>query len=112
LAAPPMVSCDTDANIFNTGYDAATGTILGHGAKDANWEVAGRFEQTNPASKTSLPPSNATWGAANVGNLAFRGMDDQSLRQRPVDLARDTPEARERHRGLVLPVPVHDRSCS
>lgn len=63
---PPTVTCDTDPDIFNTGYDAATGTVLAAGKQDANWEVAGRFPKTSPRGATSLPPSDAVWGPANV----------------------------------------------
>lgn len=69
-AAPPTVTCDSDPNIFNTGYDTVTGTILADGKQDATWEVAGRYAPTSPATQTSLPPADAVWSKANVGNLA------------------------------------------
>ncbi len=67
MAATPTVTCTSDPNIFNTAYNAATGGFLPDLAKDANWEVSGRY----PTSATvSMPPANATWVAANVGKLA------------------------------------------
>ena len=70
VAAPPTVTCATDANIFNTGYDAATGTVLKDGKEDANWEVAGRYDMTDPVEKTSLPPADAVWEKPKLGNAA------------------------------------------
>jgi uncharacterized repeat protein (TIGR01451 family) len=64
---PIQVTCTTDANVFNTGYNAATGGILPNNAKDANWLVAGRFA---PSTAVGLPPANAAFAAANVGNMA------------------------------------------
>ena len=62
LAAPPTLTCESDANIFNTGYDGAGGK-LSPGAVDAHWE-AGLGNASGPGSVT-------TWTAANVvGNLA------------------------------------------
>jgi uncharacterized repeat protein (TIGR01451 family) len=69
-AAPPTVTCDSDGNIFNTGYNAATKTFLANGKPDANWEVAGRYDPTPKATDTSLPPSNASWGTPTTGNRA------------------------------------------
>src|SRR5580700_2704979 len=39
-AAPldPTVSCSSDPNIFNTGYDSATGGVLPNNSLDANWQ--------------------------------------------------------------------------
>ncbi|WP_069385474.1 DUF7507 domain-containing protein [Cellulosimicrobium cellulans] len=69
---PPLVTCTSDADIFNTGYDAATGGTLPDNAKDANWQVAGPY----PASATvSAPPADATWGAANVGKIVANWAD-------------------------------------
>jgi uncharacterized repeat protein (TIGR01451 family) len=65
--APPVVTCTTDANVFNTGYNAATGGILPDNSKDANWQVAGRYPVSTGV---SLPPADATWAPANVGNMA------------------------------------------
>ncbi|MBN8416426.1 DUF11 domain-containing protein [Microbacterium esteraromaticum] len=73
--ALPVVTCTSDPNIFNTGYDAATGGALPAGAMDANWQVAGGEEGffhpdgTVPPSATSLPPSDALWADAEVGNV-------------------------------------------
>ena len=74
-AAPldPTVSCTTDPNIFNTGYDSATGGVLPNNSLDANWQVAGVFDSpggTTPPTATSLPPPGTTFAAANVGSLA------------------------------------------
>ncbi|MBQ3358350.1 MAG: DUF11 domain-containing protein [Microbacterium sp.] len=70
----PIVTCTSDPNIFNTGYDAATGGILPNNAADANWQVAGGVDGffhpdgTTPLSATSLPPADALWLDAEVGN--------------------------------------------
>ncbi|MBT1681909.1 DUF7927 domain-containing protein [Curtobacterium flaccumfaciens] len=66
MAATPTVTCTTDPNIFNTGFNAATGGVLPNNAKDANWQVAGMYA---PAATVSMPPTNAAWAAANVGRL-------------------------------------------
>lgn len=71
-AMDPVVSCTSNENIFNTGYDAATGGILSNGSRDANWQVAGPFDTpdgTNPPSAASPPPAGTTFKPANVGNL-------------------------------------------
>ncbi|MFE4517846.1 hypothetical protein ACFRMQ_27060 [Kitasatospora sp. NPDC056783] len=65
-AAVPTVTCTTSPNIFNTGYDAATGGVLADGAKDANWEVAGPFAAT---ASVAPPPAGAVFAPANVANL-------------------------------------------
>ncbi|MFE4975801.1 hypothetical protein ACFRAR_27320 [Kitasatospora sp. NPDC056651] len=65
-AAVPTVTCTTSPNIFNTGYDAATGGVLADGAKDANWEVAGPFAAT---ASVAPPPAGAMFAPANVANL-------------------------------------------
>jgi len=70
--APPVVSCSSSENVFNTGYDSATGGILSDGSHDANWQVAGPFDTpngTNPPSAASPPPAGASFKATNVGNL-------------------------------------------
>uniref|UniRef100_UPI003FCE4A9C DUF7507 domain-containing protein n=1 Tax=Streptomyces sp. PTD5-9 TaxID=3120150 RepID=UPI003FCE4A9C len=66
-AAVPTVTCTTNPNIFNTGYDAATGGVLADNAKDANWQVAGPFPAT---ASVSPPPAGAAFAPANVGSLA------------------------------------------
>jgi uncharacterized repeat protein (TIGR01451 family) len=63
----PLVTCTSDPNIFNTGFDAATGRVLPNNAKDASWQVAGRYAA---GAGVSMPPANAVWAAANVGNMA------------------------------------------
>ena len=68
----PVVTCASNQNIFNTGYDASTGGVLANGSQDANWQVAGPFDTpdgTSPPTAVSLPPSGASFAAANVGNL-------------------------------------------
>lgn len=65
--AGPVVTCSTDPNIFNTGFNAATGGILPDNAKDANWQVASGSLQN---ASVSLPPAGAAWAPANVGNMA------------------------------------------
>jgi uncharacterized repeat protein (TIGR01451 family) len=70
------VTCSTNAAIFDTGYDSATGGVLAAGAPDGNWEAAqAEYDTpagTSPATATALPPSNATWAPAVVGNVAPR----------------------------------------
>ncbi|HEY5110760.1 MAG TPA: MBG domain-containing protein [Acidimicrobiales bacterium] len=73
--APPAttVTCSTNGNIFNTGYNASTGGVLPNNSLDANWTVSGPFNSpsgTSPANAVSLPPSGATFLPANVGDLA------------------------------------------
>jgi Bacterial Ig domain/Domain of unknown function DUF11 len=78
FAATPNGTCTTSPNIFNTGYDSATGGQLASGT-DANWVVAGPFgtsttstgaTYSDKASSTGWgiqpAPANATWGAANI----------------------------------------------
>lgn len=72
----PLITCSSDPNQFNTGYNAATGGILADLSKDANWDVAGPFTtaaaifNVAPSSTaTSVPPAGATWSDANVGNI-------------------------------------------
>ncbi|MGO8875222.1 MAG: hypothetical protein ACLQNG_05575 [Acidimicrobiales bacterium] len=74
----PTVTCATDPNIFNTGYDAATGGVEPNNSLDANWEVAGPYDSpagTSPETATYLPganpdpPANPSFALANVGNL-------------------------------------------
>jgi uncharacterized repeat protein (TIGR01451 family)/fimbrial isopeptide formation D2 family protein len=62
----PQVSCTTDPNIFNTGYDAATGGVRPNNSKDANWQVSGPHAAS---STVSMPPAGATWALANVGKV-------------------------------------------
>ncbi|MFF8769778.1 hypothetical protein [Kitasatospora sp. NPDC015120] len=65
-AAVPTVTCTTNPNIFNTGYNAATGGVLADGSKDAHWQVAGPFPAT---ALVSPPPAGAAFAPANVANL-------------------------------------------
>lgn len=65
----PTVTCQSDPNIFNTGYNAATGGILADNVKDPNWEVAGPFAIPSLPTSVSLPPASASWSQANVGKL-------------------------------------------
>ncbi|MBR0345434.1 MAG: DUF11 domain-containing protein, partial [Rudaea sp.] len=66
----PPITCNANPNIFNTGYNAGTGGILPDNSFDAHWQVAGPFAVTTPANAVSMPPANAVWAAANVGNMA------------------------------------------
>ncbi|HEY1237112.1 MAG TPA: hypothetical protein VGE91_02170 [Solirubrobacterales bacterium] len=69
----PVVTCASDPNIFNTGYDSETGGILGNGENDANWQVAGPFytpSGTDPPEQALPPPPGAVFGPAVVGNQA------------------------------------------
>jgi uncharacterized repeat protein (TIGR01451 family) len=69
----PPVTCTSNPDNFNTGYDAATGGILADGSNDANWQVAGPFYTptgTGPPSLALPPPASATWGPPVVGKIA------------------------------------------
>ena len=69
----PVISCTSNPNLFNTGYNAATGGILPNNALDANWTVAGPFNsgaETSPNTHTSLPPGATVFAATNVGSIA------------------------------------------
>ena len=78
-AATATVSCSSDQNLFNTGFDSATGGILPDGSQDTGWEIgqnpnAGSqpsswFPQSVPTTATSLPPLGTTWVPATVGNV-------------------------------------------
>ncbi|NIH80978.1 DUF7927 domain-containing protein [Amycolatopsis viridis] len=67
-ASGTAVTCSTDPNIFNTGYDRASGGAL-PGGTDPSWEVAGPFGPTNPLPAAAPPPAGATWGPANVARI-------------------------------------------
>ena len=113
-ATLPVVTCTSNPNIFNTGYDAATKGVLPNGSQDANWQVAGEFDTPNgttPPSAVSLPPAGATFAPANVGRLTTL-WSPSPVRERPVDLPANSGQspATERDRRLVLRVPVHPRS--
>ena len=65
-AAPPTIDCNSDMNLFNTGYDAATGGVLAPGTVDPLWQTSGWL---SPARAAYPPPAGVTWAAAYVGNL-------------------------------------------
>ncbi len=72
-AAVPTISCTSDPNLFNTGYDALTGGVLPNNALDANWTVGGPTNSgttTTPPTLTSMPPSGMIFSPANVGPIA------------------------------------------
>ena len=73
----PVVSCTTNPNIFNTGYDSTTGGVLPENALDANWEVSGPYfastDGTSPPTATYYPASTDVFAPANVGDLAYGG---------------------------------------
>ena len=69
IAAPPTLSCNSNASILNTGYNVATDGILPDGSTDAYWEVT---DALPPASKIQPPPAGVTWGPAYVGNQIGR----------------------------------------
>jgi len=75
MGAIPFVSCTTDPEVFNTGYDSSTGTVLADGSPDARWTIAGGTEGfygpngTTPPASTSLPPGGAVWAPAEVGKI-------------------------------------------
>lgn len=67
----PLVTCTSDPNVFNTGYDSSTGGVLSSGALDANWQVAGPFDTpsgTSPPSEAVPLPSGAQFSAAYVSD--------------------------------------------
>ena len=66
-AAPPTIDCNSDLNLFNTGYDPKTGKTLPTGARDPLWQATGPL---TPVSTAYPPPAGVTWIAAYVGNLA------------------------------------------
>jgi len=66
LAAPPTLSCNSNASILNTGYNAGTGFILPDGSPDAHWEVS---DMQPPTGAIQPPPASINWGPAYVGNL-------------------------------------------
>lgn len=66
----PTVTCSSDSDIFNTGYNAATGGKLPWLSRDGNWEVTGRQAVPTPPLATSMPPAGVTWRDAFVNNLA------------------------------------------
>lgn len=66
LPLVPMVTCAADGNLFNTGYNAATGGVLPDRATDANWQVSPMFPATGTV---SLPPADTAWAPANIGNM-------------------------------------------
>ena len=77
FTAPPVpqVTCNSNPAVFNTGYNAATGTTLPAGSTDAYWTVAGGLSGfnfptgTTPQTATSLPPAGAVFSPAQVGNV-------------------------------------------
>lgn len=66
LAAPPTLSCNSNASTLNTGYNLATNGILPDGSPDAHWEVS---DMQPPAGIVQPPPATVNWGPAYVGNL-------------------------------------------
>lgn len=73
----PVVACTTNSNIFNTGYDSATGGVLSDTSQDANWQVSGPYfaqtDGTSPLTATSYPATADVFTPANVGDLAPGG---------------------------------------
>lgn len=72
----PLITCSSNPNLFNTGYNSATGGFQANLTTDANWDVAGPFTTALdavylalPYTGTSMPPAGATWADANVGNI-------------------------------------------
>lgn len=68
--AGPTVTCSSDPDIFNTGYNAATGGKLVRGQLDANWQVTDRRPVPTPQTASAIPPDGTTWHRAYVGNMA------------------------------------------
>lgn len=66
----PTVTCSSDSDIFNTGYNAATGGKLPALSRDANWEVTPRQAVPSPPLATSMPTASVGWRDAFVNNLA------------------------------------------
>lgn len=65
LAAPPTLSCNSNASILNTGYNGSNG-VLPDGSPDAHWEVS---DMQPPSGVIQPPPASINWGPAYVGNL-------------------------------------------
>ena len=65
-----QIGCNSNPNLFNTGYDAAGNKVLPNGQNEPTWEVS----DMQPASNAALPPpppANLTWRQPHVGNLAI-----------------------------------------
>jgi hypothetical protein len=75
--AIPTVTCSSNPDIFDTGYDAARGGVLPDGSADANWTVAGGYQGlyyptgTTPPDQVLRPPAGATFLPAQVGNTTL-----------------------------------------
>lgn len=61
-ATVPTISCNSDQNLFNTGYNEATGNALANGTIDPRWERG--------VGNTSGPASVANWADAPVNYSA------------------------------------------
>ena len=76
-ATVPTISCTSDPNLFNTGYNEATGTTLPNGSIDPRWE-RGLGDTTGPASVPSwsdIPVDYSTraWLVSPFGNAGWLG---------------------------------------
>ncbi|WP_346286716.1 IPTL-CTERM sorting domain-containing protein [Zoogloea sp.] len=66
FAAPPTLSCSSNASLLNTGYNSVTSGVLPNGSPDAQWEVS---DMQPPTGVVQPPPATVNWGPAYVGNL-------------------------------------------
>ncbi|MGF6212599.1 hypothetical protein [Comamonas sp. 4034] len=76
-ATIPTISCTSDPNLFNTGYNEATGTALPNGSLDPRWE-RGLGNTTGPASVASWSDvpvnySASAWVTSPFGNAGWLG---------------------------------------
>ncbi|MGL4231350.1 MAG: hypothetical protein ACRCWJ_08290 [Casimicrobium sp.] len=63
---PPTISCNSNPNIFNTGYNVANNGRLAEGSTDANWQVT----DIQPSADGALgTPPTGPWQPARVGKL-------------------------------------------
>jgi uncharacterized repeat protein (TIGR01451 family)/LPXTG-motif cell wall-anchored protein len=58
-------SCNSNPNLFNTGFNANNGGYLSDYSADSYWSVTG----PSLTSGAGLPPTGATWTSASVNNL-------------------------------------------
>ncbi len=57
--------CNSNPNLFNTGYNVNNGGVLPNGKPDTYWQVAGPV----PTAGASDAPSGLTWTSASVNKL-------------------------------------------
>lgn len=70
IAVGPTITCSSDPNLFNTGYNSATGGVLANLAKDANWD--GRTVQHGRVDSECGAHFDCDFHAASRGSLGRR----------------------------------------